>query len=108
MSHYKKTIEKLDDLNERANEIRKRNKIHEESNEQPISEKDKEAERRGARAGSEFLASVLAGGIIGYGIDTFFETLPWGMIIFLILGFVSGTYRATAATKEIDEKTKKE
>jgi ATP synthase protein I len=100
MTYYKKTIEKLDALNERAQEIRLRNKIREEEEEQPMSEKDKEAERHGARAGSEFLASVLAGGLIGYGIDSFFGTLPWAMIVFLILGFVSGTYRATKTIKK--------
>lgn len=63
-----------------------------------------EGEKRSARAGSEFLASVFAGGLIGYGIDWFFNTLPWGMIGFIIIGFISGVYRANAAIKASNDK----
>ena len=99
MSDPKEILEKLDDINARAEEIKKRNKITKD--EKVIkTEKELEEERAGARAGSEFLASVLAGAIIGYAIDWFFSTLPWGMIIFIILGFVSGAYRANATMQE--------
>ena len=52
-----------------------------------------------ARAGSEFLASVLGGGLFGFGIDWYFEMTPWAMIIFILIGFISGVYRANAAMK---------
>lgn len=48
----------------------------------------------GANAGYEFLAYVISGGIVGYGIDYFLKTLPWGLILFIILGFVLGVIRA--------------
>lgn len=42
------------------------------------------------RLGSEFIAGVLVGGLIGYAIDTLFGIAPWGLIIFILLGFFAG------------------
>ena len=39
---------------------------------------------------SEFVAGVLVGAAIGWAIDYFAGTSPWGMIIFLLLGFCAG------------------
>lgn len=62
-------------------------------------------------AGYEFLASVFSGGLIGYLIDHFAGTLPWGMLIFLILGFWAGVMRANrrmkSNTKNDTQKDKK-
>ena len=43
------------------------------------------------KLGSEFVAGVIVGFVIGYGIDHFLGTTPWGMIVFLLLGFAAGT-----------------
>lgn len=48
----------------------------------------------GMRAGSEFLSSVAAGGIFGYGMGYFFGNLPLWMILFMFAGFGLGTWRA--------------
>ena len=42
------------------------------------------------RFGSEFVAGVIVGFVIGYTIDQLFGTSPWGMIVFLLLGFAAG------------------
>ncbi len=56
---------------------------------------------KGHNAAGEFLASVIAGGLLGYAIDRYFETSPWGLFFFICLGFVSAAIRATkAATKD--------
>lgn len=39
---------------------------------------------------SEFIAGILVGAGIGYLIDRLAGTSPWGMIVFLLLGFVAG------------------
>lgn len=57
-------------------------------------------ESQGSRAGSEFLASVFAGALLGYGFDWTFMTKPWGMIIMMIMGFVAGVLRANASMKK--------
>jgi ATP synthase protein I len=58
---------------------------------------------KSARAGSEFIANIIAGGVLGYGIDWVFSTKPAFFMLFLVLGLVSGTYRAQTA---IQKKTK--
>ena len=52
------------------------------------------------RAGSEFLAAVIGFAVMGYGIDYFFETKPWGMILLMILGFVAGVYTANKTMRD--------
>jgi ATP synthase protein I len=45
---------------------------------------------KGYRLASEFVAGTLVGGLIGYGIDWLLGTSPFGLIIFLLLGFGAG------------------
>lgn len=42
------------------------------------------------RLSTEFVAGVLVGGGIGWLIDSGLGTSPWGLIVFLLLGFVAG------------------
>lgn len=42
------------------------------------------------KLGSEFVAGILVGAAIGYGIDRVVGTTPFGMIVFLMLGFAAG------------------
>lgn len=54
-------------------------------------------------AGYGFLGTVIASGVLGYVIDRFFETQPWGLMAMLILGFVYATMRAQKAMNSKDE-----
>ena len=47
---------------------------------------------RAMRASTEFVAGVIAGGLLGWLIDRGLGTRPWGMIVFLLLGFAAGIY----------------
>lgn len=42
------------------------------------------------RLGSEFVAAVLVGAGLGWGLDKLAGTSPWGLIGLLLLGFVAG------------------
>jgi ATP synthase protein I len=42
------------------------------------------------RLGADFVAGVVVGAAIGWGVDRLFGTSPWGLIVFLLLGFVAG------------------
>lgn len=53
------------------------------------------------RLSSEFIAAILVGALIGYLIDTFAGTSPWGMIFFLLLGFVAGVVNVLRASGEM-------
>lgn len=52
------------------------------------------------RLGSEFVAGVLVGAGLGWGIDRFFGTTPWAMIVFLLLGFGAGILNMLRAAGE--------
>ena len=39
---------------------------------------------------SEFVAAIIVGALLGYLLDHFAGTGPWGMIILLLLGFCAG------------------
>ena len=52
----------------------------------------------GMRAGSELVISIVASAALGYGIDKWLGTKPWGFIILLLLGIGAGfmaVYRIT-------------
>lgn len=42
------------------------------------------------RASSEFVAGVVVGGGLGWAFDKGLGTSPWGLIVFLLLGFAAG------------------
>ncbi len=49
------------------------------------------------RLSSEFIAGVCVGAGIGYLFDKFLGTSPWGLIVFLLLGFGAGVLNALRA-----------
>ena len=42
------------------------------------------------KLGADFVAGVVVGGAIGWGIDRLFGVSPWGLIVFVLLGFAAG------------------
>ena len=57
------------------------------------------------RYGAEFGASVFVGIMIGLGIDHFFGTKPWGLLIMLMFGFAAGIMGVIRAYKELTDAT---
>ncbi len=53
-----------------------------------------EANRKGyavaMKLSSEFVAAIIVGALLGYLLDRFAGTAPWGMIVLLLLGFCAG------------------
>ena len=45
---------------------------------------------RGFRLSSELVAGVVVGAGLGWLIDRWFGVAPWGLIVFLLLGFAAG------------------
>ena len=45
---------------------------------------------RGFRLSSELVAGVIVGAGLGWLIDRWFGVTPWGLIVFLLLGFAAG------------------
>jgi ATP synthase protein I len=49
------------------------------------------------RLSTEFVAGIVAGGLIGWLFDRWLSTSPWGLIVFVMLGFGAGIYNAMRA-----------
>src|SRR5260370_42165107 len=83
---------RLGSLDHRLPEIRDSRKIE---TDQPGTESGDGAARASAmalgfRLSSELVAGVAVGAGIGWGFDRLLSTSPFGFIVFLLLGFVSG------------------
>ncbi len=81
---------RLDDLGSRIQKKQKENEKH--------LERDTSSKSQGVaqalRLSSEFVAGIAVGAGFGYAIDTVAGTSPWGMIVFLFLGFGAGVLNA--------------
>jgi ATP synthase protein I len=45
---------------------------------------------RGFQLSSELIAGVVVGALLGWGFDRLLSTSPFGLIVFLLIGFVAG------------------
>ena len=59
------------------------------------------------RLGTELTVATIIGGLLGYALDSFFGTKPWGMVLGIVLGSAAGclaVYRvAMTLTVEDDD-----
>ncbi len=51
----------------------------------------------GFRLSSELVAGVVVGAILGWACDHVLPTKPWGLIVFVLVGFVSGVINVMRA-----------
>jgi len=58
---------------------------------------DPSAFARGLRLSTELVAGVLVGAFIGWALDRWLGISPWGMIVFLLLGFAAGVINVMRA-----------
>ncbi len=56
------------------------------------------------KLGTELVAAVVVGTIIGFILDNWFDTKPWLMIIFFFLGSAAGMLNVIKVAKRIQEK----
>jgi ATP synthase protein I len=83
---------RLGSLDHRLSKIRDNRKTR---TDQPGGESGNGAARASAmalgfRLSSELVAGVVVGALIGWGIDRLLSISPWGLIVFLLLGFTAG------------------
>ena len=76
--------DKLQDLEDKIDAFRKKSAEPTEPSE------DQENLRVGLRAGTELVAAIAAGGLIGYFLDEKFDTKPLFLLVLLILGVITG------------------
>jgi ATP synthase protein I len=64
---------------------------------------DPSAIARGFRLSTELVAGVLVGAAIGWLLDRWLGISPWGMIVFLLLGFAAGVLNVMRAAGVVPE-----
>ncbi|MEX2036738.1 MAG: AtpZ/AtpI family protein [Xanthobacteraceae bacterium] len=84
---------RLQRLGERLNEKRPAQDVKTGSR----SRSDPSALARGFRLSTELVAGVLVGAFIGWALDRWLGISPWGMIVFLLLGFAAGVVNVMRA-----------
>tara|TARA_A100000164_G_scaffold365465_1_gene385056 strand:+ start:264 stop:551 length:288 start_codon:yes stop_codon:yes gene_type:complete len=69
-------------------------------------------EKRGAfmgnafKLGTELVAAVVVGTIIGFILDNWFDTKPWLLIIFFFIGSAAGMLNVVRTANRMQKKTK--
>lgn len=92
--------ESLDDLERRRHDL----SLELEGHHHALRDKEDRARHsesantgQAIKLSSEFLAGVVVGIILGLGFDQLLNTSPWGLIVFLALGFVAGVFNILRA-----------
>ena len=90
---------RLGSLDHRLSEIRDSRKIgtDQSGNENDTAQARASAMAMGLRLSSELVAGVLVGAALGWGFDRLLSTSPWGLIVFLLLGFTAGVLNVMRA-----------
>jgi len=77
--------------------------------EQPEEEREKQDMPSGAaqaiKLSSEFLAAVIVGIVLGLGFDQLVGVSPWGLIVFLFLGFAAGVLNVLRSAGLVSDRT---
>ena len=83
---------RLGNLDHRLSEIRGSRKIGTDQSESGSGDGAARASAMaiGFRLSSELVAGVVVGALMGWGFDRLLSTSPFGLIVFLLLGFVAG------------------
>jgi len=66
---------------------------------------DPSAIARGFRLSTELVAGVVVGAMIGWLLDRWLRISPWGMIVFLLLGFAAGVLNVMRAAGVVPHNT---
>ena len=71
-----------------------------------LNEKEKRGLFMGSafRLGTELVAAVAVGTIIGFILDNWFDTKPWFIIIFFFIGVIAGILNVIRVAKNMQKK----
>ena len=89
---------RLGNLDQRLSKVRDSRKVEtDQSGNEQDTQARASAMAMGFRLSSELVAGVLVGAALGWGFDRLLSTSPWGLIVFLLLGFTAGVINVMRA-----------
>ena len=91
-----------DDRQNESDDLGRRIAQAKAAHEAPMTHAEGAAESKGWAVGVEFVGTVLVAALIGFLLDRWLGTMPWLLIVFLLLGFAAGLRRAMATSKQFD------
>ena len=77
---------------------------HPETGSDPRQAASASAYARGFRLSTELVAGVVVGAVIGWLLDRWLGISPWGLIVFLLLGFAAGVLNVMRAAGVVRER----
>jgi ATP synthase protein I len=100
---------RLGNLDQRLSKIKDSRKTgtDQSGNEQDNAQARASAMAMGFRLSSELVAGVLVGAALGWGFDRLLSTSPWGLIVFLLLGFTAGVINVMRAAGVMAKQSKR-
>jgi ATP synthase protein I len=100
---------RLGNLDQRLSKIKDSRKTgtDQSGNEQENAQARASAMAMGFRLSSELVAGVLVGAALGWGFDRLLSTSPWGLIVFLLLGFTAGVINVMRAAGVMAKQSKR-
>jgi ATP synthase protein I len=57
----------------------------------------------GFRMAADFVAAIIVGALLGYGIDALLHSSPWGLIVCLMLGFITGVWNVVRTAQSANK-----
>ena len=76
--------------------IRANDKLEEKA--EASAEESRKGFANAMKLSSEFISAIIVGAGLGWALDWYVGTTPWGMIFFLLLGFCAGVLNVLRAT----------
>lgn len=105
MSETKKNGRSNDDADHRLRELDERLALQRRKSDPAYQEgsgREVSGIGKAVRLVSEFASAILVGILMGYGIDQLLGSTPWGILIFLLIGFAAGLLNLVRAAKRLE------
>jgi ATP synthase protein I len=96
---------RLGSLDHRLSEIRDSRKIRTDQPGSGGGSARASAMALGFRLSSELIAGVVVGALLGWGFDRLLSTSPFGLIVFVLLGFVAGVVNVVRSAGVAPDRT---
>ncbi len=99
----KSTVKGDKTLEDRFGQLKDQMDTIQESKANETPERDGNAIGKAMRMGTEFVVSVLVGAFLGWQFDTWFDTKPLWLILFMLFGFGAGVNNVLRLAKKEQE-----